>query len=495
MGPMLRVCAALALCASLACAGLPELGAGDPEARIERAVVRILNHSQRGDWYTPWNPGPAYQSAGSGFVVEGGRVMTNAHVVSDARMLLLYLHGDPTPHEARVVAIGHDCDLALVEPVEPGVLDGLPAMRFGGLPAMRSTVETYGYPSGGERLSSTRGVVSRIEHGIYAHSSGDAHLAVQTDAALNPGNSGGPVVQDGRVVGVAFQASSELENTGYFIPTEVVQHFLLDVADGTYDGYPDLGVRVFNLENPAARREALLAPEQTGVRVDFVYPGSSADGHLEVGDVLLEVAGRPIANDGSVVASETGDEELRFRFEMLIDRRQVGERLDMVIHRRGERRELRIPMQRYAPFDMYRRIYDELPRYYVYAGLVFVPLTSELFAALAGNVPSHLVYEAYLRPVAEPEAVRREPVVLLRRLDHQANANMAWYVNLIVDRVNGQRIESLGELIAAIESNRDPYHVLDFGYYGRMGVLEREVAESAHQEILEIYGIARDRRL
>ena len=194
-----RASALILLLAGAVVSGCGGLGlvSGTP-SEIERSVVRILNHSQRGDWYTPWNPGPAYQSAATGFVIEGGRVMTNAHVVSDARVLMLYLHGDPTPHQARVVAVGHDCDLALIEPVEPGLLDGFPGMRFGrSLPALRSTVETYGYPAGGQRLSSTRGVVSRIEHGSYAHSGADAHLAVQTDAALNPGNSGGPVVQDG----------------------------------------------------------------------------------------------------------------------------------------------------------------------------------------------------------------------------------------------------------------------------------------------------------
>jgi S1-C subfamily serine protease len=474
--------------ALLGCAGLG-LGAAPP-AELERSVVRILNHSQRGDWYTPWNPGHAYQSSATGFIIEGNQVMTNAHVVSDSRVLLLYLHGDPTPHEARVVAIGHDCDLALIEPVEPGLLEGLPAMRFGGLPALRSTVETYGYPAGGQRLSSTRGVVSRIEHGVYAHSSGDAHLAAQTDAALNPGNSGGPVVQDGLVVGVAFQTSSDLENVGFFIPTEVVEHFLTDVADGSYDGYPDLGVRVANLENVAARRHAKMGPGQAGVRVDFVYPESSADGVLRKGDVLLEVEAAAIANDGSVAAGD-----LRFRYEMLIDRRQVGESLSLAILRDGERLELQVPMKRYDPFDMYRRIYDELPRYYVYAGLVFVPLTSELFAALSTTLPAHLVYEAYLRPIAEAQDVRKEPVVLLRRLDHSANSELAWYVNLVVDQVNGQRIDGLEELIAAIESHEGRFQVLEFGYYGRMGVLERDVAEGAHQEILDLYGIPKDRRL
>jgi S1-C subfamily serine protease len=267
---------------------------------IERSVLRIVNHSQRGDWYSPWiSQAPSY-SGGSGFVIEGGLVMTNAHVVSDARMILLYLHGDSTPHEARVTAIGHDCDLALVEPVDPGLLDGLPAMVFGGLPELGSSVETYGYPVGGQRISSTRGVVSRIEKATYAHSGADSHLTVQTDAAINPGNSGGPVIQDGRVAGVAFQTLNEMENVGYFIPSEVIEHFLKDVADGTYHGYPDLGAEVVNLENPAARRASKMRPEQSGVRVEFVYPGSSADGFVNEGDVLLSVDGHPIANDGTI---------------------------------------------------------------------------------------------------------------------------------------------------------------------------------------------------
>ena len=81
------------------------------------------------------------------------------------------------------------------------------------------------------------------------------------------------------------------------------------------------------------------------------------------------------------------------------------------------------------------------------------------------------------------------------RFDHQANIDMAWHVNLIVDRVNGRRIGSLEDLIAAFEAQEGPYHVMEFGYYGRMGVLDRAVAEEAHQDILDVYGIPQDRRL
>src|SRR5256885_1470369 len=116
---------------------------------IEKSVVRIVNHAQRPSWYTPWGTGSMQWSTGSGFVIEGGLIMTNAHVVSDSRFLALFLYGDPNPHEGRVVVEGHDCDLALIRPVEPKLLDDVPALPIGGLPSLRSMAGTYGYPRGG----------------------------------------------------------------------------------------------------------------------------------------------------------------------------------------------------------------------------------------------------------------------------------------------------------------------------------------------------------
>ncbi len=185
---------------------------------LEGSVVRIVNYSQRGNWYSPWDVTDVAQGSGSGFVIEGGLIMTNAHVISDSRLLVLFIHNDPQPYVAEVVHVAHDCDLALVRPTDPGVLEGVARLKIGGLPTLGSTVTTLGYPAGGTQISSTRGVVSRIEQTLYVHSGMDLHLSVQTDAAINPGNSGGPVVQDGQVVGVAFQADMRQENVGFFIP-------------------------------------------------------------------------------------------------------------------------------------------------------------------------------------------------------------------------------------------------------------------------------------
>jgi S1-C subfamily serine protease len=462
-------------------------------AGIEASIVRIVNHSQRGNWYAPWDAFRARQSTGSGFVVAGGRIMTNAHVVSDARLLLVYLAADPTPHQAVVRFIGHDCDLALLAPEEPDLLDGIPALEFDGLPRLGSSVETYGYPAGGERISSTRGVVSRIEVNRFSHSEIDHHLTVQTDAAINPGNSGGPVIQKDRVVGVAFQAATELENVGFFIPTEVVEHFLVDVRDGRYDGYPELGAFVSTLESPAARRRAGLAASESGVRVDRVMPGSSADGHLLPDDVILAIDGHAIANDGTVAR-----DGVRLSYGVLLDAPQAGERVRFSLLRQGEHLEREVPMEPYVPIRRLGNRYDEAPRYYVYAGLVFVPLEREMLKtfgdAWASKAEKHLLYEYFTRFLHEPERIEVEPVVLLRRLDHPVNANAPWSRNLVVSRVNGRPIRGLADLIEAIETNQARHHVLEFEYFGRFIVLDREAADRAHGEILERYGVYRDRR-
>lgn len=464
------------------------------EADMERSVVRIINYAQRGDWYSPWNTASVRPSSGSGFVIDGGVIMTNAHVVSDSKMLIVYFQQDPTPYEAQVVAIGHDCDLALIKPVNAGILDGIPSMSLGGLPALRSTVETYGYPGGGQRISSTKGIVSRIELNRYMHSGVDSHLAVQTDAAINPGNSGGPVIQNERVVGVAFQHMSKMENISLFIPTEVVAHFLSDLEDGVYDGYPDLGIQTVNMHNPAARGKAGMGKNQTGVRVDWISPDASAVDYLVEGDVILAAEGHDIANDGTV---DLGG--LRLGFSVLIDRNQVGDTTELSVLRKGERIDVTIPMKVPADRQRTENVYDRLPRYFVYAGLVFIPLNRESIQVFYTNAQSttnyNLLYEYRFRQREQPEHKRDESVILLRRLDHPVNADMAWYKDLVVDNVNGRSINRLEDLIEAIETNQDRFHVLGFGYHDRFGVLEREEADRAHKDILKQYAIPKDRRL
>ena len=200
------------------------------------------------NYFMPWQNKPQRESSGSGVVVSvpsvpgGVGVLTNAHVVADQTFVQVRRHGSSVKHRARVHAIGHECDLAVLVVDDPGFWASPAAnpLPLGPVPNLQAHVAVIGFPQGGDNLSITSGVVSRVELTNYAHGAARL-LAVQLDAAINPGNSGGPAVQDGAVVGLAFQNLANSDNIGYVIPTPIVARFLDDIAARTTETGDDVG--------------------------------------------------------------------------------------------------------------------------------------------------------------------------------------------------------------------------------------------------------------
>lgn len=478
-----------------------KLAAVAPEEALpaERAVVQILTASQVPVYDAPWRFQPVQRSSGTGFVIGGGRIMTNAHVVSWAKQILVRRYQDPRLLPARVVFVAHDCDLALVELEDKTALDGVTPLEFGELPTVRSSVVTAGYPAGGEQMSFTRGVVSRIEVQPYAHAGNRAFLAVQTDAAINPGNSGGPVLQNDKVVGVAFQGIPGLQNAGFFIPPEVVAHFLRDVSDGRYDGFPLAGVTFEPLQNPAYRRHLGLPDDGRGSRVDFLRPGGSAIQFLKPDDVLLEAGGYPIGSDGMLAYRGN-----RVSAAVVFQQPQAGETVRLKIWRGGAPLGLDLPVEAFAGDRLAGRQYDEPPRYVIYAGLVFTPLSANYLEAIGrgardglGDNLAKLIYELHHRPIEDTSGARAEPVVLAGILPHAVNADLAIRGRMLVNRINGVRVERLEDVKRALAENRGARHLLEFDgpEDGPLEALDRVAADAADPEILRTYGIVSAQRL
>jgi S1-C subfamily serine protease len=464
-----------------------------PENGIAASVVHVQVYRSRYDWSMPWRQEAVESVLGSGFLIDGGRIVTNAHVVGDARQILVRRPDRAVPAVATVEATGDDCDLAVLSVEETAFARGLRPLALGALPRTGTQVLTYGFPLGGQDVSSTAGIVSRIESRGYVHSGIDAHLVVQTDAAINPGNSGGPVVQQGRVVGVAFQGFPGFENMGFFIPIPVVRHFLEDLRDGAYDGFPDSGLETTPLVSPAYRRERGLPEGRSGVVVDRVAPGGSLDAVVQPGDVLLAIEGRRIADDGTV---RLGD--ARVTFEHVFDDLQVGDRVRLALWRGGRELGVEATARRIARYDRRRHRYGVAPRYLVYAGLVFMPLDNQLMKTFGRSwvhtASADLVWHQLFREAERPQEAEREVVVMTRVLRHAANAQMSLTGPLAVDRVNGRAVRSLADVAEAFASRRERFHLIEFE--GRAGIeaLDRETAEAAHEEILAQYAIPHDRR-
>src|SRR5438128_2979048 len=273
-----------------------------PNGPVQKSLVRITSTEVEPDYRAPWNTGAIGRGVGAGFVIEGPRIMTNAHVVSNTRYLTVERDGDPNKYPATVQFVANDCDLATITVSAPDFFKNMTPLKFGGIPALESTVSAYGYPIGGERMSVTTGIVSRIDFQLYTHSSIDSHLAIQISAQINPGNSGGPVMQNAKVVGVAFQGYSGdiAQGVAYMVPTPVMRRFLKDIDDGHYDKYVDLALGYTKLQNPAQRRFLGLKDNDRGVLVNTVVAAGPCAGILREGDVLLTIDNHPIASDGNV---------------------------------------------------------------------------------------------------------------------------------------------------------------------------------------------------
>ncbi len=437
---------ALALAPALALAA-PGAARADRSSEIARSVVKVFVVQKAPDYYQPWQMGYQMPVSGSGFIIRGNRILTNAHVVANHVDIQVMKAGDTHRASAKLLFVADDADLAELEVDEPGFFAGTRPVAFGPMPRQGDRVSAYGFPAGGETLSVTEGVVSRIEVREYAHA-GDELLTAQTDAAINPGSSGGPVFdRAGRFVGVSFEGynGAALQSTGYFIPVVLVDRFLKDISDGHYDGIPGMGIVWQRLENPALRASLGLKSPRGGVLVIKVVPGSGADGVLKAGDVLLRLDGVPIAGNGTV---PFGDGE-RVDLVHLVSLHQMGDRARVEILREGAVRDLTLTLKR-IPELVPGPTYGVRPSYFVYGGLVFQELNDNYLALFGASAP---VLMRYYDEMGLPSRGRPRIVFINVVLPSELNAGYHDIRQAVVTEVNGRPIGDLKDVIRAV---RDP---------------------------------------
>ena len=456
---------------------------------IRSSIVKIHVTTQRPDYTMPWQGVTPANGTGSGFVIGKKRILTNAHVVSDIRSLQVQKEGDPKRYHASVAFSGHDCDLAVLQVENDAFFEGTKPLKFAKeIPQLSDEVTVLGYPMGGSRISVTRGVVSRIDYSIYTHSGIDQHLVLQVDAAINPGNSGGPILFDNRVVGLAFQGLAWAENIGYAIPLPGLRHFLEDVEDGRYHGYPELGAAFMYTRNRALRADLGLAENRTGVVLTYVDPFGSGADLIDTGDVILTIDGYDIANDGTVALNGN-----RVLFAELLERKQWGDAVKLQIWREGKFLALQVPLKNpHDPF-IFRSIYDEIPNYLVRGGLVFCPLTREYLRSLAGAGRGKNTQQlTYVSEYAKVDGLHEEFdefVVCIRRLAHPVNTYTDEFINGIVVEANGKKIRNLQDLKEAWERPKEGFHIIRFAGMDDVLILSAKEAAASEKAILSRYGL------
>ncbi len=449
------------------------------------SVVRIFATAQESDYESPWQAARPSSGTGSGVVVGPGQILTGAHVVADATFIQVQTSTHPDKFTAQLAAVCHDSDLALLQVDDTTFHDETTAAELGGLPDLQDKVSVVGFPVGGEELSVTEGVVSRIELQRYAHSDRWL-LAVTVDAAINNGNSGGPVFLHDKVVGIAFQSLDDAENIGEMVPTPLLRRFLEGAQTRKQVIVPGLGATIQPLENASLRAAMKMTAEHSGVRIRTVAAGNSSEGALQVDDVLMSIDGYSIANNGTIRYLD----DHRTGFLVFLGDHFVGDVIKASVLREGAVHEVEITLKALAPL-VHRARYDTIPSYFVFAGLVFQPLSVNFLRTWTDwwdTAPKEFLYHYYM---GEPSKTRREMVALTQVLADELNVG---YENLFaetVDTINGHVPIDLADFAQHVDAATKWVEIRLSS--GALVVFDAAASREHQATVLERYRVPEDR--
>jgi S1-C subfamily serine protease len=477
---------ALALVAASVGGGQSGASASDTprptEGAVERSVVKVFSTVRRPDALKPWNKQSSEEHSGTGVIIEGKRILTNAHVVLYASQVEVQAYQAGDKVSASVEAMAPGIDLAILRLDDDKLFATHPPLgRAQGLPDVKDAVMAYGYPAGGSNLSITKGIVSRIEFTGYNHPV--QGLRIQIDAAINPGNSGGPAVVGDKMIGLAFSSLGGAQNIGYIIPNEEIDLFLKDISDGKYDGKPGMFDELQTLENPALRAFLKLGPDVQGMVVQepFTRSGPSP---LKVWDVITRIGDVPVDDQGMVQVSAS----LRIRFQYLVQHMVRNGEVPLSVYRNGKTLTVQLPVSPAYPILVPERE-GTYPPFFIYGPLVFSNGSYDLMgASRRGSMFTSPLFTRAMEPPAFPG----EELVVVPSpfFPHKLAKGYSSPAGGVVKAVNGIAVKNLRQLVEVLRDARQEFVTFAFAQKGAETlVFPRKDMENATADILNDNGI------
>jgi S1-C subfamily serine protease len=459
----------------------------------EESVVKVIAAPQLPDPTQPWAKPAAGDGNGTGVVVEGNRILTNAHVVVYSREVFVQARPGDEKFEAKVVAVDRDIDLAVLTVKDSKFFSKKPPVpRANKLPRIQDPVTVYGFPVGGNDLSVTKGEISRIDFKTYGFRG--TGTVIQISAAVNPGNSGGPALVGDKIVGIVQSYAVGTQNIAYIIPNEEIDIFLENLKGGRYVGKAtDISGTVFQTtENPALRGMLKLDAAIKGV---LVHPPRkpAADYPLKPLDIVMRIGDHAIDDTGKVQLANGR----RAPFPYLFAKLSVDNRVPLTIWRGGQL--VRVPFPVTTRDTRLIPSYAGEPlAYFIHGPLVFATAKADDISLYATTYRSlYSVNSPLINRRFEPAAFPGEQLVVVSApmFKHKLVTGYSDPVGKVVETVNDTRIKNLSHLVQTLRDCRDEYVIIRFAHeHSEMLVFDRQAMERATEEILEDHGISGTRR-
>lgn len=296
-------------------------------ARTQNSVVEIRTESVTNSLFLRQF---VTEGAGSGVIIsEDGYIVTNNHVIQDARSITVALH-DGTTYQAQLVATDSKMDIGVIKidasGLTPAILGDSDSLSVG------EPVVAVGNPLGQLGGTVTNGIVSALDREIILNN--ERRNLLQTNAAINPGNSGGGLFNaNGELVGIVVAKSSgeDVEGLGFAIPVNDAKPIIEDlISQGYVGGRVSLGITALDLTT--AQLAAQYGYKTPGVYVQSVVENSSAaNGGLQPGDCFVSI------NDTAIEAISD--------VTTILNNSSVGDQIEITVKRDGRIVELTVTLQ------------------------------------------------------------------------------------------------------------------------------------------------------
>ena len=446
-----------------------------------KSIVKITSSISLPNYQYPWENGKIQEFGGSGAIIAGKLILTSAHVVSNAKFIQVAKENGSKKYTAHIKYISHQADLALLEIKDKSFFEGTEALKISTEVKQGDTITVLGFPIGGTTISTTKGVISRIERTLYSWSA-EYMLGIQVDAAINPGNSGGPAINaKGEIVGIAMQSLTKASNIAYIVPSIIVNTFLQDTKDGKIDGFDNSDTAIQFLNNEVLKNYYGHKNDK-GIIVTHL---DKNEHELKLGDIILSIDNTPVMNDGTI-KTLYGMMPYKYAFHT----KPVGDRLKLTIIRDKKTMELAYTLKQKHKIVNYE--YNKEPRYAIYGGFVFSPLTKNYLAAI--NLTSSN-FELFFFDNCRTKHIKESVILQYEFFPHEINTGFVSHGDM-VKSVNGVDVIDFAHFVKLIDGVSTSLVIIEFVDEDfKKIIFVKPDAIDSFEDIKAIYGLSTNRRL
>jgi serine protease Do len=414
------------------------------QQQVKDTVVQVFAQVSEIDLLQPYKTPAQFSSTGSAFFInEQGDLLTNAHVVDQAKALWIQIPSlGKRIIQVEVVGVSPERDIALIRVIPEDLkmirkeLGRVPYLSLGDsdLVYRSDEVLALGYPLGQQSLKSTTGVISGREQQF-----------IQMSAPINPGNSGGPLLNiNGEVVGINSAGVTEAQNVGYIIPINDAKIILPDLYKIKLLRKPFLGV-LFN-NGSEFLTEYLGNPQPGGCYVVEVVKDSTLyNAGVQRGDMIYEINGHRLDVYGEMNVPWSED---KISIIDYVCRLAIGEDVRLVVYRNGQRKDLAVKFSQ-AELPPIKKIYPgyETIDYEVFAGMVVMPLTINHIQGMRKSIQG-------LGRYAEVKN-QKHPVLLITHVfpTSELYKTRSVTVGSTLNEINGMPVHTLQDLRKAFKDH------------------------------------------